>query len=145
MSSLINISESCAIAIHALMMLVPKNTQRSAKEISEVLHTSLHHTIRVMHRLRQAGFVRSVRGPTGGFVLAVNPIKTSFMDVYETIEGPYDCKCCVFINSNKCSSEKCHFSSLTRKVDELALEFLRGNKLATPKGKTFAKNEKENC
>ncbi len=130
MPSPFNINEATAIAIHAMVMLAKPDAHKSAKEIAEVLGTSLHHTIRVMHQLRKLGYVRSIRGPTGGFQCNCDPDTTSFLDIYEAMEGSYECKHCILMGENRCPTKHCLFSDLTEKVDQMVIEFFRQNKLS---------------
>ncbi len=43
----------------------------------------------VLHALKKAGLVTSLRGAQGGYVLAKKPSEISLADVLEVLEGPF--------------------------------------------------------
>ena len=42
---------------------------------------------KLLQKLKKAGFISSKRGISGGFVLEINPVNISIMDVIEAVEG----------------------------------------------------------
>ena len=69
------------IAIHR------SQTPRMIKEIAESQGISQKYVSRLILELRNAGFVKSIRGLKGGYVLAKSPSAISLLDVIETMEG----------------------------------------------------------
>lgn len=49
---------------------------------------SVNYLEQLISPLRKAGFVRSVRGAQGGYLLTVRPNEITVKDVLETLEGP---------------------------------------------------------
>ena len=52
----------------------------------------------IMLDLKKAGFVRSTRGPRGGYRLTREPAAISFGDVVRTMEGPIALVSCASVN-----------------------------------------------
>ena len=58
------------------------------KTIAENQGISEHYLEQLMSPLRNAGFVRSVRGAQGGYVLAKDPTTITVGDIVRAMEGP---------------------------------------------------------
>ncbi len=58
------------------------------KVIAEHQDISVKYLEQLMNILRSAGFVRSVRGSKGGYVLAKPPAQIRLSDVFNSLEGP---------------------------------------------------------
>jgi Rrf2 family protein len=58
------------------------------KTIARHQEISLKYLEQLMAILRSAGFVRSVRGAKGGYVLAKPPSKVRLSEVFNCLEGP---------------------------------------------------------
>ena len=62
-------------------------TPRLMREIAVSQGISEKYIRRLIIPLNKAGFVRSIRGVKGGFVLAKNPADITLLSVVETMEG----------------------------------------------------------
>ena len=58
------------------------------RSVAERQQVSEHYLEQLMSSLRHAGFVRSVRGAQGGYVLAKDPKDITAGDVVRAMEGP---------------------------------------------------------
>ena len=58
------------------------------RSVAERQQVSEHYLEQLMSNLRNAGFVRSVRGAQGGYVLAKNPTDITVGDIVRAMEGP---------------------------------------------------------
>jgi len=103
-ASIVNLSESSLIALHG-MVLVAGGAPRpvSTKRMASALGASENTVAKVMQRLVKAGFLRSSRGPKGGFLMARPPQEVTLLAIYEAMEGkvetdtcPFGKKVCVF-------------------------------------------------
>lgn len=123
MTSFFHISEASAIAIHCCVLMgAAEDAVLSAKKASEQLGTSYDHTVRVLHRLRQAGVLESVRGPSGGFRLLKPAKKLSALAVIETMDGKTCAKNCLF-NKKHCKGRCRLFGTLMRDIDQRARDY----------------------
>lgn len=60
----------------------------NAREIAERFHLPPAMLMNLMKRMAQADLIRSIRGPKGGYVLALSPREISLDVVVRAIEGP---------------------------------------------------------
>ena len=119
MSKIVSLSEAASIAIHGIVLIAKSDKQINVIQIAEATSTSKHHVAKVFQRLVKAGYLNSLRGPTGGFTLKKKPEDITFLNIYETIEGE--------ITVTECPMEKptCPFPSciMENKLNEMTLEF----------------------
>jgi len=60
----------------------------SLKSIAQTNDLSEHYLEQLVAPLRNAGFVKSIRGAYGGYILAKEPSKISAGDIIRVLEGP---------------------------------------------------------
>ena len=72
------------------------------KAIAEHQEISFKYLEQLMAVLKSAGIVRSVRGPSGGYVLAKSPNEINVSDCFNCLEGPVITTECVD-NSSFCT------------------------------------------
>jgi Rrf2 family protein len=65
------------------------------KDIAERQEISFHYIGQLFVTLRKAGFVESIKGPGGGYILAKRADKISAGDIIRTVEGPIALAHCV--------------------------------------------------
>ncbi len=58
------------------------------KEIAERQGISFSYLEQILHRLGKAGLIESVRGPSGGYLLARKPAELTVGDIVRVLEGP---------------------------------------------------------
>ncbi len=106
MSKVVQLSEASSIAIHAMVLIARSKEHINVNRIAELTGSSRNHLAKVMQRLVKEGFVRSTRGPAGGFVLNKNMDEISLLDIYECIEGPIEVGHCP-LDRPVCPFDKC--------------------------------------
>jgi Rrf2 family protein len=70
MSNIVQLSEAASLGIHAMVIIARSNKIINANTIAEMTDASRNHLAKVMLTLAKMGLVKSLRGPSGGFVLA---------------------------------------------------------------------------
>ncbi|MCK5786155.1 MAG: Rrf2 family transcriptional regulator [Candidatus Sabulitectum sp.] len=131
MARLLKISEAASIAMHALILLAEKQgEQLSNRRIAEAFNISANHSSKVLQRLIKGGFVNAVRGPGGGYSLAVDPEEVSLLDVYKAVDGEPDCGNCLFGRGKHCSLDTCLFSEMISDAEKLIQKHLGSVTLA---------------
>ncbi len=127
MAKVIQISEATSLAFHAIVLIGRSKTVINVQHIAEVTGASRHHLAKVLQRLVKDKYVKSTKGPAGGFELNKKPEKITLFDIYQSIEGPVVETGCP-LDRNICPFTNCltggvvadltkqfidHFSSLT--------------------------------
>lgn len=126
--SLLKISEAASIALHSMMELVRNQDKLiSVKEISIKLDVSANHLSKVLQRLNKAGFIDSIKGQNGGFRLAKDAEKITFLEIFELFDGKIlDCNC--LLSKGACKHD-CLFGDLVFSVNKQVREKLATTKL----------------
>lgn len=70
--------------------------------IAERQSISLNYLEQLISPLRKGGFVKSIRGAHGGYMLAKDPTEISVGDILRVLEGPIAPADCVSIESEEC-------------------------------------------
>jgi len=94
------ISQKTRYALRALLHLVEcgKGAPVQLGSIAEAQQVPRKYLELIMLELKRAGFVSSVRGPSGGYRLAREPEAISFGEVIRTLEGPIALVPCASVN-----------------------------------------------
>jgi len=85
------ISARCDYACKALVALAlhwPSEVPLSIQAISDSKEIPMRYLVQILIQLKRAGLVISVRGKSGGYVLAKAPNKISLGEVVRNIQGP---------------------------------------------------------
>jgi len=82
-------SRSAEYAIRAFVHLaqVPPGKYAMVKQIAEEADIPSHFLAKILQQLARKGFLRSSKGPTGGFSLRKSAEDISMFDVIESIDG----------------------------------------------------------
>ncbi len=112
-----------------------RNQVANARAIAERYHIPAALLMNIMKLLTHHGFVRSVRGSKGGYVLALEPAAITLYQLIVAIEGPVEfVKCAEPLNADGESScdllEVCPVSRPVRKIHERLSQFLKEVSLA---------------
>lgn len=124
MSRIINISDAASIAIHSLALIAASKKQINVNEISGLTGFSKNHLSKVMQRLAKANYIKSERGPKGGFVLNCDSKKTSLLQIYELIEGSIEDNHCT-THTEKCIFINCVFKGMTGRLSDEFKKYLQ--------------------
>lgn len=66
-----------------------------SSDLAAAIDTTQTYLPQIMSPLVKMGWVDSKRGPTGGYVLATDPMTISVLDLIEAVEGETDTDTCV--------------------------------------------------
>jgi len=131
MTNLLKISEAASLAFHAMVFLAENPGKiLSTKYIAEQFDVSEFHLSKVLQRLAKAGYVRSIRGPKGGFTLVIKPSELTLLSIYEVIEGPIALGNCLF-GMASCDRKKCVMGGLLKQVNRDVRKYLNQTRLST--------------
>ena len=119
MSKLINISEATSIAIHSLALIGYEKKQMNANEIAKITAFSKNHLSKVLQTLVKQGYLKSVRGPRGGFTLNNAPNEITLLEIFEVFEGKIKNNYC-FGHHENCPFADCIFGDI---IDDVTIQF----------------------
>ncbi len=131
MSGVVHMSEMVSIALHSMVLIAAqKDGNLNAKKISQKIGASEFHVSKVMQRLVKTNFIRSVRGPKGGFYLAKPPEQIKLLDIYTAIEGPIPNEQKCPANCKVCAFKKCLFGGVPQQLNQQFKQYLASKKLS---------------
>ena len=118
MSRLVRIPEAVSLAMHAMALLARYPEERlTTGAIASDLGASAAHLAKVLKILEHQGYVNSLRGPTGGFKIAVPAESITLMEIYAALEGPLDNEGCL-LSTPICGGKKlCLFGATLSRLE----------------------------
>ena len=111
----------------------------STSAVSNDMHVPYQLACKLMQRLHKAKFVKSVRGPNGGFRLSKNPSMINLLQIIEVIQGPVTLNRCLVDVSSCIRQPDCPVS---RKLMELQQNLVSSLKDITLNDLLQSKNTK---
>lgn len=120
------------VAILALFVRQPTDSQLAASEISEKTRLPLPSVMKLLKLFCKAGYLSSQRGVTGGYSLQRPPHRISLAEIVETLEGPIAITLCSSRQTSDCCDRKRHCSQYGkwRKVSQTIRSSLQALSLA---------------
>ena len=91
-----NISTRGRYGLRALLeiALQPQEKPVTIKDISEKQQMSVTYLEQILHRLKKAGLVKSIRGAKGGYILARPDDKVTVYQIIQALDGPISISQC---------------------------------------------------
>lgn len=140
MSRAVNFTEATYLALHAMALIAGESKEMiPIHAMAERLGVSEAHLAKVIQRLARSGLLNTTRGPGGGVELFKAPEKTTFLEIYEAIEGRLQLAGCVF-GKRSCVFQRCVFGDF---LVHMAAETENWLKLKTLADFTAAENKPE--
>ncbi|MFO7998186.1 MAG: Rrf2 family transcriptional regulator [Bacteroidales bacterium] len=115
MSKLVQLSEAASLGLHSMVLIAKSKAHVNVNFLASEMGASRNHLAKVLQLLVKHHFLRSVRGPRGGFVLHKNPSEITILDIYEAIEGKIETPECP-LDRPICPFDKCLMGGLVRDV-----------------------------
>lgn len=129
MSKIVSLSEAGAIAIHSMVMIASSEASLNVLKIAEKTASSRHHTAKILQRLVKSGFLKSTRGPSGGFQLNKSPEVITILDIYQCIEGEISISNCP-MERLICPFNVCLMGSIVPKLTAEFRDFMKNKHLS---------------
>lgn len=115
MAKLVQLSEASSLALHAMVLIAKSPTHVNVNVLANRMGASRNHLAKVLQQLVKYNFLRSVRGPNGGFVLGKPAADITILDIYEAIEGSLEVSECP-LDKQVCPFNKCLMGGLIKDV-----------------------------
>jgi len=131
-SRVFQVSRRVEYALRAAVFLcsLPPGEVVSFKEIATNQQVPKDFLAKILRSLVDAGLVRSVRGPSGGFGLARDPSEISFLDVIIAADGPIAINNCCEFGDGCDHVSRCSMKSVWRRGEAAMLEVFRRTPLS---------------
>jgi len=99
-------SRQCEYALQAVLYLAlkPGGEMTSIKELTKTLKIPYHFVAKILQDLTRKGLLNSMKGPTGGFALAMPPQRITLFHIVDAIDGADFMRTCV-LGFPECSGE----------------------------------------
>lgn len=125
------ITRECDYALRIMTMLLKadENSVVDANTISQKQNIPSRFTVKILHKLVGAGFIKSKKGSNGGYYVAEME-KVTLLDIVEAIDGPIEVNRCVG-DENKCDMDKtsCSVHHIMADINEHIVSKLKSIKL----------------
>jgi Rrf2 family protein len=115
MARLVQLSEAASLGLHAMVLIAQSNVHVNVNTLAERMGASRNHLAKVLQQLVKYNFLKSVRGPNGGFLLNKPTNEITILDIYEAIEGRIDIHECP-LDRKICPFNKCLMGGLIKDV-----------------------------
>ena len=130
-----NISTRGRYGLRALLEIAvqPQKKPVTIRDISQRQQMSVTYLEQILHRLKKAGLVRSIRGAKGGYVLARKRDKITVTQIINALDGPISISHCDLPNMREKSCigpSACVSRILWKKLEDLIERALSGVTLA---------------
>lgn len=117
MDRIVNITDRCNAAIHALALAALGGGRMTASNCANRLGVSPSYLAKVLQDLVRAGLLSSTRGASGGFELAREASGISCLEVMEIMEGPLPRRECLFKVAT-CDTGECALKAMCERVEK---------------------------
>ncbi len=115
MAKLVHFSEAASLALHAMVLIAKTETHVNVSSLATEMGASRNHLAKVLQQLVKYNYLKSVRGPSGGFILNKPADQITVLEIYEAIEGSIDVPECP-LDRKICPFDKCLMNGLVADV-----------------------------
>jgi len=115
MAKLVHFSEAASLALHSMVIIARGNGHVNVNTLADEMGSSRNHLAKVLQQLVKFNYLRSIRGPNGGFVLSKSPSEITILNIYEAIEGKIETPECP-LDRPICPFDLCLMGGLVKDV-----------------------------
>jgi Rrf2 family transcriptional regulator, iron-sulfur cluster assembly transcription factor len=121
-------SRSAEYAIRAFVFLaqVPPGKYAMVKQIAQESDIPSHFLAKILQQLARQGFLRSSKGPTGGFVLRYPAAEINLLQIVEAIDGLADYQRCIGGMTECNDLMRCGMHDSWKALRSRIIEYLEG-------------------
>ncbi len=94
------------------------------REISEKQDVSVSYLEQILNKLRKSGFIKSIKGPGGGYVLNKSPEEINIASILKELEGPFAITSCLDPDEGCVRIDSCVTHLLWKSLGEQIEAFL---------------------
>ncbi|AXX85786.1 MULTISPECIES: RrF2 family transcriptional regulator [Aliarcobacter] len=132
------VSKKTDYALRALFAIAEADNLISIRELSEYTDVPRRFLENIMLEMNKAGWVKSIPGRYGGYVLAKNSSEITLGEIIRHFEGMISMISCVSVsNYEPCSQEgKCYFRRVFLNIRNLTAQILDRTTISSCLGQT---------
>ena len=125
-------SRSAEYAIRAFVQLadVPAGKYAMVKQIAEQADIPSHFLAKILQQLARKGFLRSSKGPTGGFSLRMPAAEISMLQIVDAVDGLADFQRCPAGMAECNDQQPCGMHDSWKALRSRILEYLERTTIA---------------
>ncbi len=123
------ITQEADYALRITSVLALSNTPVGAPQIADTVHTPSRFAMKILRKLALKGVVKSTRGVTGGYSLAIPANELSLKQVIEAIDGEIlirHCLCDEYVCSHNANKAACRFHNVFSRLNQKIVQSLEG-------------------
>ncbi len=128
MAKLVHLSEAASLGLHAMVLIAQSNIHVNVNVLSKRMGASRNHLAKVLQQLVKYNFLKSVRGPSGGFILSKPTTDITILDIYEAIDGKIDVHDCP-LDRQICPFNKCLMGGMIKDVTNQFRQYFQSQTL----------------
>jgi Rrf2 family protein len=119
-------SRSAEYAIRAFVLLasVPEGKYAMVKQIAQEGDIPAHFLAKILQQLARKGFLRSSKGPTGGFCLRVAASDMNLLKIVDSVDGLADYERCIGGMTECNDSAPCGLHDSWKALRQRIMEYL---------------------
>jgi Rrf2 family protein len=130
MAKVIHFPKTVGIAIHALIFINMLKERMNVQRIAELTSGSKFHTAKILKELVKQGYLKSTRGPSGGFEIVKPADQIFLLDIWRAVEGEFVVKTCLS-DQRGCVGVGCIFSDKIYRIQEKLYHYLKHTTIAS--------------
>ena len=128
MAKIVHISEAVSLALHSMIIIAQSKHLINLSHIADMTGASKNHLAKISQVLVKKNFLKSTRGPSGGFVLKKLPSQITLLDIFECIEGEIEVEGCPS-DKQLCPFDKCMMGNIVQKATFEVKNFMKSQTL----------------
>ena len=124
---MLKINKSIEYALIAIKHIKSNNSNKlfSSRDISHLYNIPYELLSKILQRLCKLGYLQSVKGPNGGYLLKKSLNKISLIKFIEEFEGPVSFSQCTIDTNTECSQfDLCNIKSPINEINNNIRELL---------------------
>mgnify|MGYP002037758285 CR=1 FL=1 len=124
---MLKINKSIEYALIAIKHIKSNNSNKlfSSRDISDLYNIPYELLSKILQRLCKLGYLQSVKGPNGGYLLKKSLKKISLIKFIEEFEGPVSFSQCTIQTNTDCSQfDLCNIKSPINEINNNIRELL---------------------
>lgn len=120
-----NLTQYTDYSLRTLMFLATVDRASTIGEVADAFAISRNHLVKVVHHLAREEFIVSMRGKSGGIMLARSPRRIIIGDVVRAMEPRFRLAECFEPETNRCPiTPVCHLARVLREAEQAFMNVL---------------------